>query len=205
MGGGPACELFGLLDWLQERGIEPRFLRVIIMDREGYWRTFHSFLFSELIGQRFRRTLVVPSYESVDFPVPKGKSFNPAAVSYNFAQVGELAEARLISVSNYLSELPDHRGFEYHLRFLARSARHPQLIVCADSAAKKRRPRMSWLPGAFDVPGTFRTETLLTRTIGMTFRQLQRDATTNQIFPTYGAPRWENSLRRWVSIQTTGR
>jgi hypothetical protein len=204
MGGGPACELFGLLDWLYAHGIEPRYLRVIIMDGEGYWRTFHNFLFADLIGRRFRKTLVVPSYEAVDFPVPKGKKFDPTAVSYNFAQIAHLGEARLVSVANCLSELSDHRGFECHLRFLMRIARHPQLVICADSAAKKRRPRMSWLQGAFDVANTFKTRNLMSGIIKMQFQHLTMDATTQQIFQTNGTPKWENSLSRWVNIQRTG-
>lgn len=204
MGGGPACELFGLIDWLYENAIEPRYLRVIIMDREGYWRTFHNFLFSELIGKKFRKTLVVPSYEAVDFPVPTGKKFDPASVSYNFAQIAQLAETRLVSVANCLSELPNHRGFECHLRFILRIARHAQLVVCADSAAKKRRPRMKWLEGAFNVPNTFKTTNLLSGIIRMKFPHLKRDAITQKIFRTNGAPRWENSLSRWFNIQRTG-
>src|SRR6266478_8291274 len=204
MGGGPACELFGLLEWLYEKGIEPRFLRVIIMDREGYWRTFHNFLFAGLIATRIRKTLVVPSYEAVDFPVPRGKKFDPTTVSYNFAQIAQLAEARLVLVTNCLSELPDHRGFECHLRFLIRIARHSQLVVCADSAAKKRRPRVSWLRGAFNVANTFETTELMSDVIKMKFGHLTQDPTTRRIFQKNGPPKWENSLSRWVSIQKTG-
>jgi len=202
MGGGPACELFGLLEWLYEKGIEPRFLRVIIMDREGYWRTFHNFLFADLIGKRFRKTLVVPSYEAVDFPVPKGKKFDPTAVSYGFAQIADLAEARLISVVNCLSELRDPRGFECHLRFIMRIARHPQSVVCADSSAPKRGKRIRWLNGAFNQPGVFKVNPLLTGIIEMRFPWLRVDETTDAIFDI--TPRWENTITRWVSIQSTG-
>ena len=108
-----------------------------------------------MINQRFRKTLVIPSYEAVDFPVPKGARFDRTAVNYNFAQTSLLAEARLISVVNCLSEIPDHRGIECHLRFLTRIAWHDQLLVCADSAAKKRRPRMKWLKPMFDSASDF--------------------------------------------------
>jgi hypothetical protein len=202
MGGGPACEVFGLLDWLYEKGIEPRFLRVIIMDRQGYWRTFHNSLFAELLRKPFPKTLVVPSYEAVDFPVPKGKKFDPTSVNYGFAQIADLAEARLISVTNCLSELRDARGFECHLRFLMRIARHTQLVICADSAAPKRRKRMSWINGAFNQPGLFKVNPLLTGVIDMQFPWLRMDDTTDAIFDT--TPRWENTISRWVSIQSTG-
>jgi hypothetical protein len=205
MGGGPACELIGLLDWLYAHNIKPRYLRVIIMDREGYWRTFHNFLFADILGKRFGGTLIIPSYESVDFPVPTGKKFDPMTVNYNFAQLAHLAEARLISVVNCLSELPDHRGFECHLRMLLRIARHPQLVVCADSAAKKRRPRMKWLTNAFHTPKTFLTTDLLSEITKMRFRHLKLDDVTLSIFNKNGAPRWENSLSRWVNIQRSGR
>ncbi len=188
---------------VSERNRTP-ILRAIIMDKEGYWRTFHNFLFSDLIGRRFRKTLVVPSYEAVDFPVPKGKRFDPTTVNYNFAQIAQLAEARLISIANCLSELPNHRGFECHLRFLMRIARHPQIVICADSAAKKRRPRMSWLRRAFDVRNTFKTTDLMSEVVEMQFRHLKRDSTTDRIFQRNGSPKWETSLTRWVSIQKTG-
>lgn len=204
MGGGPACELFGLLDWLYEREIEPRFLRVIIMDREGYWRTFHNFLFADLIGKKFRKTLVVPSYEAIDFPVPKGKKFDPTTVSYNFAQIAQLAEARLISIANCLSELPNHRGFECHLRFIMRIARYPQLVVCADSSANKRQSRMNWLTDAFKVPNTFITTNLMSEVVKMKFHHLKRDEITKRIYKINGAPKWMNTLSRWVNIQKTG-
>lgn len=202
MGGGPACELFGLLEWLYEKSIEPRFLRVIIMDREGYWRTFHNFLFSDLLGTRFRKTLIVPSYEAVEFPVPARKSFDLTSVNYGFAQIADLAEARLVTIANCLSEIRDPRGFECHLRFIMRIARHPQLVVCVDSAARKRRKRMAWLQGAFNQPGVFKVHSLLTGIIDMQFPWLRRDQTTDAIFDT--TPRWENTIPRWVCVQSTG-
>jgi hypothetical protein len=204
LGGGPACELFGLLDWLYENGIEPRFLRVIIMDREGYWRTFHNFLFGDLISKHFRKTLVVPSYESVTFPVVTGNRFDRTVVNYNFGQIAHIAEARLISVVNCLSELQDYRGIACHLRFMARIAWNPQVLVCADSAARKRRPRMKWFQESFGGPPTVNETLLKVGILKMKFSQLDMDPTTTAIFKTAGAPRWENKLKRWYCIKKIG-
>jgi hypothetical protein len=198
VGGGPACEVFGLVDWLDENGINPRYLRAIIVDREGYWRTFHSFLFAELINKHFRKTLVIPSYESVDFPVPKGERFDRTTVNYNFAQTGLLAEARIISVINCLSEVSNHRGIECHLRFLTRLAWNQQLVICADSAAKKRRPRMKWLKDSFDLAPHFRSTELYSNTLYMRCPCLRRGVTSRRISPNTGAPRWETDINRWV-------
>jgi hypothetical protein len=203
LGGGPACEVFGLMQWLYRWKIRPRYLHVIIADRERHWRSFHNFLFSDLCSQRFRKTMIVPSYESVDFPVPGGKDFDRTAVNYNFAQTSLLAEARLISVINCLSELADHRGFACHLRYLTRLAWNPQLVICADSAAKKRRPRMSWLLDFFAKADNFQSKQLFTGIRDMTFDWLHQGETSQRIFRP-AAPRWENSISRWVYIARTG-
>lgn len=203
LGGGPACEVFGLVDWLYENNIQPRFLRVIILDREGYWRSFHNFMFSELLNARFRKTMVIPSYESVDFPVPTGKKFDRTSMSYNFAQTSLLAEARVLSLINCLSELADHRGIEYHLRFLTRIACEPQLIVSADSAAKKRRPRVNWLKGFFDNARNFQSSELFDGMLEMPGAWLSMDQVTQQIFRTNAPPKWEQTMKRWVHIRRT--
>lgn len=203
MGGGPACELVGLLDWLYQNDIRPRYLHVVMLDRENYWRTFHSFLFSELLGQQFRRTLIVPTYESVEFPVPRGSAFNRQSVNYNFAQTSLLAEAKMISIVNCLSELSNHRGFECHLRFLTRLAWTQQLIVCADSAARKRRPRMKWLADFFNDQFNFESTQLWSGTPEMHCNWLRRGQTSQRIFSGQ-TPRWETAMSRWVYIQCTG-
>lgn len=204
LGGGPACEIYGLLQWLYQKNIRPRYLHVIIVDRERYWRAFHNFLFSDICSKDFRKTMIVPSYESVDFPVPKGARFDRASMSYGFAQTSLLAEARLISIVNCLSELPNHRGFECHLRYFTRLAWNPQLVICADSNAKKRRPRMSWLKTFFDDADNFRSKELYRQTREMTFSWLENAETSQRIFQPAAAPRWENSMSRWVYIRRTG-
>ncbi len=205
LGGGPACELYGLLDWLYENGIEPRYLHVVLCDRQAYWRTFHSFLFADLLAARFKKTLVVPTYEAVDFPVPSGKKFNRQSVNYGFGQSAMLAEAKLITIVNCLSELPDHRGFECHLRYLTRLAWSDQLVVCADSNAKKRRPRMSWLKAHFDDANNFESKELFCGSEMMDATNwLKKDATTQKIFDSR-SPKWESSMKRWVYICKTGK
>lgn len=204
LGGGPACEIFGLLDWLYQHDIEPRYLRLVIMDREGYWRSFHSYLFSELVSQHFRKTMVIPSYESVDFPVPTGAKFDRSLVNYSYAQTALIAEARLISVVNCLSEISDHRGFECHLRYLTQIAWESQLLICADSNAKKRRPRMSWLPECFDGNSKLNSKELFEGTIPMKFKWLKRGPTSQQIFRNGSAPTWQNDIQRWAYIRKIG-
>ncbi len=203
-GGGPACEVFGLLDWLYEHGIEPRYLQVVILDREGFWRTFHSFLFSDLLSQHYRKTLIVPSYEAIDFPVPTGKSFDRTTVNYNFTQTGLLAEARIFSLVNCLSELPDHRGLECHLRYLTRLAWNPHLVVCADSAAPKRRPRITWLKPFFDNATGLQSIELVNGIRTFSSNWLQNGPTSQRIFAT-PTPRWENSVKRYVYVREVGK
>jgi hypothetical protein len=203
LGGGPACELYGLLDWLYENGIEPRYLHVVLCDRQAYWRTFHSFLFADILAARFKKTLIVPTYETVDFPVQTGKKFNRLSVNYGFAQHAMLAEAKLITVVNCLSELPDHRGFECHLRYLTRLAWSDQLVVCADSNARKWRPRMSWLKDHFDKAENFESKELHCGSEKMEANWLTQDATTQKIFGV-PSPKWETSINRWVYIRKTG-
>lgn len=203
LGGGPACELFGLLEWLYETNIRPRYLHVIVFDRENYWRTFHSFLFADLLGQRFKKTLVVPTYESVDFPVPKGKNFDRKRVSYNFAQTALIAESKLLSIVNCLSELADHRGFSCHLRYLTQLAWPEQLVVCADSAAKKRRPRMRWLRDYFNGAPNFQSAELFSGVQEMKCTWLQQAATGKKIYAG-STPKWETGVKRWVYIRKTG-
>jgi len=192
------------MQWLYRWKIRPRYLHVVIVDRERYWRSFHNFLFSDLIAKRFRKTMILPSYESVEFPVPKGSSFDRTAMNYNFAQPSLLAEARLISVLNCLSEISDHRGFACHLRYLTRLAWNPQLVVCADSAAKKRRPRMKWLHAFFDDAENFQSTHLKSGVKEMEFDWLAQGTTSRRIFRTT-SPRWENSIKRWIYIRKTGR
>lgn len=204
LGGGPACELYGLLDWLYENGIEPRYLHVVLCDRQAYWRTFHSFLFADLLAEKFKKTLIVPTYESVEFPVQTGKKFNRLGVNYGFAQTAMLAEAKLITIVNCLSELPDHRGFECHLRYLTRLAWSDQLVVCADSNAKKRRPRMKWLKDHFDNAVNFESKELHCGSETMDANWLTQDATTQKIFGV-PSPKWETSMNRWVYIRKTGK
>jgi len=204
LGGGPACEIFGLLDWLYEHDIEPRYLRLVIMDREGYWRSFHSYLFSELVSRYFRKTMVIPSYESVDFPVPIGVKFDRSLVNYNYAQASLLSEARLISIVNCLSEIGDHRGFACHLHYLTQIAWEPQLVICADSNAKKRRPRMSWLAEFFDKNSKLKSKELFEGTISMKFKWLKRGPTSQRIFRNGKAPTWQNDIQRWAHIRKIG-
>jgi|ERR1035437_5773480 hypothetical protein len=204
LGGGPACEIFGLLDWLYQHDIEPRYLRVVIMDREGYWRSFHSYLFSELVSRHFRKTMVIPSYESVDFPVPTGVKFDRSLVNYNYAQASLLSEARLISIVNCLSEIGDHRGFRCHLHYLTQIAWESQLVFCADSNAKKRRPRMSWLPEFFDENPKLKSKELFEGTIPMKFKWLKRGPTSQRIFRNGSAPTWQNDIQRWAYIRKIG-
>jgi len=204
LGGGPACEIFGLLDWLYQNGIEPRYLHLVIMDREGYWRSFHSYLFSELVSQHFRKTMVIPSYESVDFPIPTGVNFDRSLVNYSYAHASLLGEARLISIINCLSEISDHRGFKCHLRFLTQIAWEPQLVVCADSNAKKRRPRMSWLAESFDGNPKLKSTELFEGTISMKFRWLERGQTSQRIFRKGKAPTWQSEIQRWAYIRQIG-
>jgi len=203
LGGGPAVEIFGLLDWLYENGIQPRYLRLIVLDREWYWRSFHSYLFSELVSKHFRKTMVIPSYESVDFPVPKGKRFDRKSVSYQYAQTSLLAEAKLLSVVNCLSEIKDFRGFRCHLHFLTHLAWDSQLIVCADSNAKKRRPRIRWVKDFFENDAKIRSRELFSDTLPIQCDWLQKDATSARIFRTNGSPVWTNEVKRWVYIRKT--
>jgi len=203
LGGGPACEVFGLLDWLYENGIEPRYLRLILLDREGYWRSFHSYLFSELVSKHFRKTMVIPSYETIDFPVPRGARFDRRTVSYQYAQTSLLAEAKLLSVVNCLSEIEDFRGFLCHLHFLTHLAWESQLIVCADSNAKKRRPRISWVERFFDQDARLRSRKLLKDTLSIKCNWLQMGTTSARIFRTNRSPVWRNEVKRWVYIRKT--
>lgn len=204
IGGGPACEVFGLLDWLYTNRIEPRYLRLVIVDRERYWRSFHSFLFSELTSKYFRKTMVIPSYESVDIPVSSAAHFDRDSVAYNYSQSSLLAEARLLSIVNCLSELNDYRGVKCHMHYLTHLAWNNQLVVCADSNAKKRRPRMKWMKDAFDGDTNLCSSELFSGSVCMTSNWLGKDLTTAQIFPNAGAPRWENQLKRWVYIRRIG-
>lgn len=201
IGGGPACELVGLLAWLYENEIKPKHLHVIILDREGYWRSFHSFLFVEILGRLFRKTQILPSYEAVNFPVSKKKGFDRESVDYSFRQTSLLAEARLISLVNCLSEISDHRGIECHLRFLTRLAWERQLVICADSSANKRRERMDWLQTYFeDAPSPrFRQLHMGTQVFDCPWLQ-QMSATSARIFNRTSRPVWMRSFKRWVYI-----
>jgi hypothetical protein len=204
IGGGPACELVGLLDWLYENNIKPKHLHAVILDREGFWRSFHSFLFVEIIGSRFRKTQILPSYEAVEFPVSKKKSFKREAVDYGFQQPSLLAEARLISIINFMSEISDHRGLECHLRFLTCLAWERQLVVCADSSANKRRNRMDWLQNHFEKPTSARARQIHAGVQNFDCPWLQQMSTTSQrIFNRTSKPLWLHSFKRWVYIAQT--
>lgn len=204
MGGGPACELVGLLEWLYDNDIKPKYLHAVILDREGFWRSFHSFLFVEILGRLFPKTQIIPTYESVDFPVAKGKKFVRESVDYGFRNTSLLAEARLISLANCLSEIPNHRGFECQLRFLTRIAWNSQLVVCADSAAKKRRQRMSWLSSHFHSAAAFRARGLFSgvHTFGCSWLT-SMSPNSVRIFNKATKPVWLHSFKRWIYVAHT--
>jgi hypothetical protein len=204
VGGGPGSELFGLVDWLYQNGIRPKYLHVILLDREGFWRSFHSNLFVEILGSRFRKTRVLPSYEKVEFPVSKRVGFDRQSVDYSFQQTSLLAEARLLSVVNCLSEIPDKRGIECHVRFLSRIAWNAQLVICADSAAKKRRSRMEWLQGHFENDATVHAQNLFTGIHTFECDWLKTMSENSQrIFNKTQKPIWLHSFKRWVNIART--
>lgn len=204
IGGGPGCELIGLLDWLYENDVRPKHLHVIILDREGYWRSFHSFLFVEILGRFFRKTQILPSYESIDFPISKQKRFKRESVNYQFAHSSLLAEARLVSIINFLSEIPDHRGFECQFRYLTRLAWEKQLVVCADSAANKRRKRLDWIDKHFNRASTVKADELYSGVHDFDCPWLNTmTATSSKIFQKAAAPMWLHSFKRWIYMAET--
>jgi hypothetical protein len=113
LGGGPACEVYGLMQWLYRWAIRPRYLHVIVVDREKHWRSFHNFLFSDLCSRHFRKTMIVPSYESVEFPVPRGENFDRTLANYGFAQPSILAlkQAKPLGVETFFCRPGLERGF----------------------------------------------------------------------------------------------
>ena len=204
VGGGPGCELFGLVDWLYQNDIRPKYLHVILLDREGFWRSFHSYLFVEIIGSRFRKTRVLPSYENVEFPASRQVRFDRQSVDYSFQQTSLLAEARLVSVVNCLSEIPDERGIQCHLRFLTRIAWSGQLVICADSAANKRRSRMEWLERHFQNDAILHAENLHSAIHRFQCDWLENMSENSQrVFNRTQKPIWLHSFKRWVYIART--
>jgi hypothetical protein len=198
VGGGPAIEVFGLLDRMYQNNFYPKYLHVVIVDRQRYWRSFHSYLFSELFASFFRRTQIIPTYEEIDVPVPSGVRFDPSSISYGYGQVGLLSKTRILSVVNCFSEIADHRAVQQHLRYLLRLPCNDVLFVCADSNAKKRRPRMSWLDDFF-TSGKLISHSRFSGRLDVNCHWLHGDATTNLVFPgTPGSPSWLTNCVRWA-------
>jgi len=199
LGGGPACEIIGLLDWLNERKIRPRRLYVVIVDREIHWRGFHSYLFSAIAAAHFRKTVIIPSYEQVEFPDRKTAS-DPKAISYGYTQIGLLTQARLFSAANVFSELKDHTGVEAHLKFLLSLPWERSLFTCVDSSANKWRPRISWIETMLST-GRLAQPTckqLYKGKMSLDCDWLSNTGTTEKIYGRKPAPKWEKTVKRWA-------
>ena len=198
LGGGPACELFGLVDWLYGHDIKPRTLHVVFVDKEVTWRSFHSYLFSVMMRQHFGKTRAIPYYEDIEIPVFTKKRTSRESVLYSYRHLTKLAEVHLVSMVNCLSEMANHRGVASHLRFLLRHSWNDVIALCADSSAKKVRPRINWVADFFastalSNSSVFDGELKLDGT-----QWLKRGPLTGQIFGKNTSPKWETTVKRWA-------
>jgi len=202
-GGGPAFELFGLVNWLYSHSIEPRYIHVVMIDQERYWRSFHGYWFSEVINRRFRKTMVIPSYELVRFPTKKGDTRSYEHLGFPYTQAGLLTKTQLITMTNFLSEFSTPLSLEQPLRYLCRLPNQECLFLCVDSSAPNRRPRMKWLSRFFDSEPVS-SQRLFQGVITVKARNKGRDSVSKRIFGR-GGPTWMSTCDRWVHARILGR
>ena len=201
-GGGPAFEVFGLVNWLYRNNIQPRYVHVVMIDQERYWRSFHSYWFSEAINKRFRKTMVIPSYELVQFPAVSADRNSFEHSGFPYTQAGLLTKTQLITMTNFLSEFPEPSLLEQPLRYLCRLPNHECLFFSVDSAARKRRPRMTWLADFF-ASEPIKSQSLYQGLVTVNGRNKGRDEISQQIFGA-GGPSWMPTCERWVHARLLG-
>lgn len=202
-GGGPAFEIFGLINWLYRHDIQPRYVHVVMIDQERYWRSFHSYWFADAINARFRKTMVIPSYELIRFPATSAERDGFEHSGFPYTQAGLLTRTQLITMTNFLSEFAEPSLLEQSLRYLCRLPNNECLFLSVDSAARKRRPRMTWLTEFFDSE-PIKSQRLFEGLVKVKARNKGRDETSQKIFAA-GGPSWMLECNRWVHARILGR